>query len=676
MGLRRSAAVLGLLGALASSAAPASPVSPEAPPAPAGVITSFDAAAAFGARPGVADLSLSPDGKSVAYIAPAKGQGSMLMTLELAEGSKAHIASTASGKPERFGNCHWVSDQRLVCVIYGVVKNSLGLLPFTRTVAVNRDGSAIKMLSTANDEYTRGLQLAGGDVIDWLPDEDGAVLMSRVYLPDDHLGSHLGSDREGLAVDRLDTRNLQIKTIEIPAKGAREYLSDGRGTIRIVGRSARDSSGQDSGVVAYSYRKPGSREWLKLGDYNSVDGSGFAPAAVDHDLNVVYGFKKKDGRNAIYTIALDGSLSENLTYSRPDVDVDDLIRIGRRNRVVGVSFATDVRHAVYFDPDIEKLMRSLARALPRQAQLQIVDSSVDEHVLLIFAGSDDDPGVYYLFDRPSKQLRTFLVVRDQLEGVKLAKVKPVSYPAGDGEMVPGYLTLPPGVSDAKGLPAIVLPHGGPSDRDEWGFDWLSQYYASRGFAVLQPNFRGSAGYGDAWLQKKGFQSWRIAIGDVLDAGRWLVAQGIADPTKLCVVGWSYGGYAALQSAVTDQSLFKAVVAIAPVTDLQALKEEHRDWSDFNLVSDMIGDGPHVREGSPARNAEKIKVPVLMFHAAFDRNVGIAQSRLMASRLESAGVKHELVTWDDLDHHLDDSAARTEMLRKSDAFLRQAIGQGP
>jgi dipeptidyl aminopeptidase/acylaminoacyl peptidase len=667
---------VGLLGLLVASAAPARPAASAEPATPAGAIKSFDAAAAFGARPGVADLSLSPDGKSVAYIVPTKGQGAMLLTLDLAEGSKPHIALKASGKPERLDTCHWVSNERLVCIVYGVVKSGLGLLPFTRTVAVNRDGDSMKLLSTKSDAYTRGVQLGGGDVIDWLPDEDGAVLMSRAYLPNDHLGSRLGSDREGLAVDWMDTRNLQIKSVEFPARGAFNYLTDGRGTVRIIGRSTAGSNGRDSGIVGYSYRKPGSREWLKLGDYNSVDGSGFNPYAVDHDLNVVYGFKKKDGRGAVYTVALDGSLSENLTYSRPDVDVDDLIRIGRRNRVVGVSFATDVRHAVYFDPDIEKLMRSLSRALPRQPQLRIVDSSVDEHVLLIFAGSDDDPGVYYVFDRPAKQLRTFLVARGELEGVKLAKVKPVSYPAGDGEMVPGYLTLPPGVDDAKGLPAIVLPHGGPSDRDEWGFDWLSQYYASRGFAVLQPNFRGSAGYGDAWLHKNGFRSWRIAIGDVLDAGRWLVAQGIADPAKLCVVGWSYGGYAALQSAVTDQNLFKAVVAIAPVTDLQALKEEHRNWSDFNIVSDMIGEGAHVREGSPARNAEKIKVPVLLFHAAFDSNVDIAQSRLMVSRLESAGVKHELVTWDDLDHSLEDSDARTEMLRKSDAFLRQAIGEAP
>jgi dipeptidyl aminopeptidase/acylaminoacyl peptidase len=125
--------------------------------------------------------------------------------------------------------------------------------------------------------------------------------------------------------------------------------------------------------------------------------------------------------------------------------------------------------------------------------------------------------------------------------------------------------------------------------------------------------------------------------------------------------------------VTDPSVFKAVVAIAPVTDLQGLKDARREWSDYFLVSDYIGDGPHVREGSPAANAEKIKVPVLLFHGALDSNVPIAQSRRMASNLESAGVRHELVTWQDLDHYLEDSAARAEMLRKSDAFLRQALG---
>jgi dipeptidyl aminopeptidase/acylaminoacyl peptidase len=151
----------------------------------------------------------------------------------------------------------------------------------------------------------------------------------------------------------------------------------------------------------------------------------------------------------------------------------------------------------------------------------------------------------------------------------------------------------------------------------------------------------------------------------------MISQG-ANPSKLAVLGWSYGGYAALQSAVVEPGLFKAVVAIAPVTDLPQLKEDHRNWTDFPIVSRQIGDGPYVREGSPALNAAKIKAPVLLFHGAMDRNVLIRHSKEMNERLAAAGVQHELVTWPDLDHYLDDSAARAEMLRKSDAFLRRAL----
>jgi dipeptidyl aminopeptidase/acylaminoacyl peptidase len=206
-----------------------------------------------------------------------------------------------------------------------------------------------------------------------------------------------------------------------------------------------------------------------------------------------------------------------------------------------------------------------------------------------------------------------------------------------------------------------------------GFDWLAQYFATQGFAVLQPNFRGSAGYGDAWFVQNGFRSWEVAIGDVNAGGRWLVSQGIADGNKLAIVGWSYGGYAALQLAVVEPGLFKAVVAIAPVTDLAMLKEEHRGWTNFAVVSAYIGEGPHLHAGSPAEHANQIAAPVLLFHGAYDRNVSIEESKRMASRLTAAGKPCKLVTWDDLDHQLEDSSARAQLLRASSDFLTQALG---
>ena len=262
--------------------------------------------------------------------------------------------------------------------------------------------------------------------------------------------------------------------------------------------------------------------------------------------------------------------------------------------------------------------------------------------------------------------------RPQLDGVTLAPVKAISFPAADGTQIPGYLTLPPG-SDGRNIPAIVMPHGGPGARDEWGFDWLAQFYAARGYAVLQPNFRGSTGYGQSWFQKNGFQSWRTAIGDVNDAGRWLVRQGIAPAAKLAIVGWSYGGYAALQSAVLDPDLFKAIVAIAPVTDLELLRAESYNFTNYKIVDAYIGRGAHIAEGSPARNAARIKAPVLLFHGSVDLNVAVAESRVMADRIRGAGGKVEYVEFKGLTHQLDDDAARTAMLGKSDAFLRTSLG---
>jgi dipeptidyl aminopeptidase/acylaminoacyl peptidase len=153
----------------------------------------------------------------------------------------------------------------------------------------------------------------------------------------------------------------------------------------------------------------------------------------------------------------------------------------------------------------------------------------------------------------------------------------------------------------------------------------------------------------------------------------MVAEGIADQARLGIVGWSYGGYAALQANVLDHGLFKAVVAIAPVTDLNLLKEEWRDWTSFAQVRDFIGSGPHIREGSPAQNAAQIGVPVLMFHGDLDRNVSDRQSRLMHDRLRAADSPSELILFPGLDHQIEDSAARTRMLSRSDAFLREALG---
>ena len=335
--------------------------------------------------------------------------------------------------------------------------------------------------------------------------------------------------------------------------------------------------------------------------------------------------------------------------------------------MVGATFVTERRQAIVTDGPLRRMTNALTRALAGRS-VYVIDSSDDATTHLVWAGADTDPGKYYLFTPATRQLRPLLAERPQLEGVALSPVQPVTYPAADGTMIPGYLTLPPGRTDAHGLPGIVMPHGGPSARDEWGFDWLAQYFASQGYAVLQPNYRGSSGYGDAWYQNNGFQSWRTAIGDVTDGGRWLLsAQGV-DPTKLSIVGWSYGGYAALQSGVLAPDLFRSIVAIAPVTDLAQLRREGNRYTTARINREFIGSGPHLVEGSPAQNAAAITVPVLMFHGTLDTNVDIEQARTMRRELQRAGRSVELIEYPDLAHSLTNSTARTDMLRRITAFL--------
>ena len=631
-----------------------------------------DPPVAFGARPGIEQISMSPSGGKIAFIAPGPGQATILLTVDAVAGTQPRQALYADGKPERIKSCFWVSEERLVCRIIMMVESGNEVYPFYRLLAVDADGRKTQLLSRPGRVDDAYVALSGGTVIDALPGQDGSVLMTRIYVPQERQGTNLNDTRQGYGVDRLDTRDGSSRAIEQPRKDAIEYISDGQGQVRIMGtRGIAGATGYDSGKFNYYFRRKGSRDWESLSVTDANRRDGFDPYAVDSALDLAYGFKRVNGRLALYSLALDGTGKETLVYAHPEVDVDGLIRIGRRQRVVGVSYATEKRQAVYFDPGLQALGKSLSKALPGLPLVQFVDSSLDENKLLIRAGSDTDPGRYYIYDKSAKQLAEIMVARPELESATLATVKAVTYKAADGTDVPAYLTLPPG-SDGKKIPAIVMPHGGPNARDEWGFDWLAQYYASRGYAVLQPNYRGSSGYGDAWFQRNGFQSWRTAIGDVNDAGRWLVSQGIADPSKLAIVGWSYGGYAALQAAVVDPGLFRAVVAIAPVSDLAVFKQGWAGWSNYRVMSEFIGSGPHLTEGSPAQNAGKFQAPVLLFHGERDFNVPIRQSRIMSDQLKDAGKKAELVVYQNLDHYLEDGQARADMLRRSDAFLRAEL----
>ncbi|SEH20196.1 Dipeptidyl aminopeptidase/acylaminoacyl peptidase [Sphingopyxis sp. YR583] len=628
-----------------------------------------DNAARFGALESILDVSLSPDGNRLAFIEQGGGATRSLYIVDTADGAKPRNILSSDGKES--GNlswCGWVTSTRLACQTFIRDEVNGEILGATNIIAIDADGGNLRLLSKRRSHRSLYADFRGGSVVDWSSTANGSLLMTRSYVPESSMNTRIAERDEGLGVDRVDTIKTTARRVVTPNRDAISYLSDGQGNVRIMATQGYlSSTGQFDPKIRFFFRPKEGGSWQLLSQTDVVAGDGFEPAAVDAATNRVYGFGKVDGRKAVIAMALDGSGATSTIYAHPEVDVDEIMRIGRNGRIVGVSFATDQRKAVITDAPLAKMTGALSKALGGKPVV-VTDASADESRYLIRTESDTDPGAYFLYTPKAKELRPLLFSRDQLSGTTLSPVKAITYPAADGTMVPGYLTLPPGRSDAKGLPAIVMPHGGPSARDEWGFDWLAQYFAQTGYAVLQPNYRGSSGYGDAWYQNNGFQSWKTAMGDITDGGRWLTASEGADLGKLSIVGWSYGGYAALQSGVIAPDLFKAIVAIAPVTDLQQLKVEASREGSGRINARFIGAGPHIREGSPAQNAGAIKAPVLMFHGTFDQNVDVAQARTMRRALESSGKRVELVEYPELAHSLETGEARTDMLRKISAFL--------
>jgi dipeptidyl aminopeptidase/acylaminoacyl peptidase len=624
-------------------------------------------AAAFGAREAVVGAGLSPDGSSVMYLTPGPGPKTYAVISNLQTGRSGTVVST-DGNPESLQWCKYSGPQRVVCSIAGNVDVTGHLVGFRRLISMTSDGTDAKLLGKPMRYNDASLNSVDARVLDWRGGQDGKILMERVYNPSVGTGTAVEDKREGVGVDLVDTATLRSEAVEAPNENAAGYMTDGRGHVRLM-TVVDDDRGKMQPLTKYLYRTENSRDWKTLVQYQEKE---FEPLEIDADINSLYALKKKDGRFGLYRIKLDGTLAETLIAEDPKVDIQGVIRIGDGQRVVGYVVAGDKVRTVYFDPEFAALNAALGKTLPHSPIINFVDTTADGRKMLIYAGSDNDPGRYYVFDRDKKSLTPGMVERPELEGHALAEMRPVIVIARDGAQIPAYLTLPPG-KDPHNLPAIVMPHGGPSSRDYWDFDWLSQFFAARGYAVIQPEYRGSEGYGDKWLNVNGFRNWATSMADIADTAKWLGAQGFANPDRIAVVGWSYGGYAALQSGATYPTLYKGIVAIAPVTDLATLKTD-QSWEFTNrYIENFVGSGPYITQGSPYHNADSIKVPVLLVQGTLDTNVKFHQSQMMYDKLKSRGADVQFLVYPGLDHQLRDATVRAQFLAKAAELLERTIG---
>lgn len=612
----------------------------------------------FAQMPMVQNVRISPDGTHFSYLRPIEGKQALVI-----QNFADNTFLVIPGKDEfQFEWAEWANNDRMVFSLSFAARRFFVDTEETRLFAVDRDGgNLIPLIKSKKIARTGGrlttTELAPPQLQDriasWLPDEPNHIL---VVVDDDHDGNY--------EIRKVDITDANYKEVSRSRRGIQSWALDanqqvrmGWGYDRINGFSI---SIKDAGGA---WRDSNDLPWSKLG---------YEPVALAVDPQFLYVAGPGDnGLDSMKKVDLATNEIVEAVFSHPDVDVGGIVIDPVTHLPVGVSYTHHEYRVEYFDADFQKLQKSVDSILKGTVNT-IVSMTSDRQKIVINASSDTDPGVVYLWDRPAKRISEIAVVMPDLPVQLLSPMQPVRYIARDGQTIPAYLTLPLG-AEARGLPTVVMPHGGPHSRTSRDYWFLRHFLASRGYAVLEPNFRGSTGYGDAF-ELAGRKQWGgVMQDDVTDAAQWLIDQGIADPKRLCIVGWSYGGYAAAMAAVKTPELFQCAASINGVMNLPGLLGQIEKFIGGNVWSRSIGlDGERSKAVSPLHRAKEITIPMLLIQAKDDRTVLESQSSAMAERLEELGKPVRFVTVDYGGHGMANETARTMILGEVEKFLAVSL----
>ena len=427
--------------------------------------------------------------------------------------------------------------------------------------------------------------------------------------------------------------------------------------------------------LRYYYRKSADEDFEMIGAVRPDDREALfdiAKVVAGADEGYVLS-AEKTGRQALYKFNYRTRTIGDLVYGSDEYDIDDYWLTADGKALEGVSFTDDRDRVEWFDPDSKKLQGQIDRAVP-DLQAWVVSRSRDGSKMLILGTAPNDPGIYYLLDRKTHEMGGVSAQQRALPPELLAETRAVRYKARDGTDIPAFLTLPKG-RVAAGLPLIIYPHGGPYGvRDKLEYDPQVQLLANRGYVVLQPNYRGSGGYGTAFGDA-GIGQIGLAMQDDIDDGMdWLVGQGIVDKARVCVVGASYGGYAAMWAAIRNPERYRCAASFAGVTDWKAMLKYDRRYltkkASASWQARITGEADRDLDAvSPTVQAARLARPLLVAHGEDDSNVPISQSKKLVAALKKAGIKDfEYVAYKGEGHGFSDTANQRDWYDRLDAFL--------
>jgi dipeptidyl aminopeptidase/acylaminoacyl peptidase len=614
---------------------------------------------AYGRLPNIEQIEISPDGTKLA-IAVTDGENRMLVIREAAEGGKMlsamNFATTKLRGVQWAGMEHVLVTTSSTAEVYGLSgpkREYLMAFDFNlvtkkqRLLLTNQEDAMNVVLAAPVVRFIDGVPFAFAQGIHFV-DNYGENTLYKINLK-------TGTTRQIGGGGSDDTDEWLVSPEGQPLAQSLYDEKQGAWSLKI-----KTERGWTTAERAVS--KMGSRGLSGLGR----DG---------HSVLVWFDDDKDEDKTYLREYALDGAY-----VTVPDSEkFDSLIHAPDGSSLVGAfSLVGDDRRYTFFDTKLQASWNAVIKAFPGD-QVSLASWSDDKRQLVVMVDSPTQGLAYALVDLNTKSARFLGEAYLGLTQEGVSKVEPIKYKAADGLEITGYLTLPNGKSP-KNLPLVVLPHGGPEGRDTLGFDWWSQALASRGYAVLQPNFRGSEGFGWSFV-KAGFGQWGKAMQtDLSDGVRYFAKQGTIDPKRVCIVGASYGGYAALAGATLDKGVYRCAASVAGPADLKRmLVDSNRLYTSSNnstmrywlrfMGAEGIKD-PDLAVISPAKLADKVEIPLLLIHGKDDTVVPYVQSTLMADAMKRAGKPVELVTLPSEDHWLSRGATRLQMLTSVVGFLEK------
>lgn len=610
---------------------------------------------AFASIPDVSSVQLSPDGKKIASIVRVdqpKLKGTVVSILDLETGNKDYAIHTDNQKFVLL-SLQWANDTTLL-ISAKFPANRYGT-PTTETRLVKYDLTTRKttsVLARSVIDRLSWIPQHQGQIIDMMPDDPDNILLSL-----DGMGEEVGED----SVLRVNLSQGKSAFIQNSKRKIIGWITDRQHKVRI--------SIYNDDTEYRIYEQPEQKtEPRLLWTFKAFSDESVWPLGFDADPNILFVRAYHQGFEAIFKVNLtDPKLTKELVYANEDTDVEgNLIYSELKKKVIGISEG-DGEEYTFWDPEYAGLQNGLKAVLPN-AHNYITQFSADERRYIVYSTSSTQPGTYYFGDRDEKALFPIADRYSQLSSEQLADTQYLSYEARDKLKIDAYLTVPKGL-EAKQLPTIIFPHGGPISYDSNDFDYWAQFFANRGYAVFRMNFRGSAGYGYEFM-KAGLKSWGLEMqNDVEDGTRYLINQGISDPQRICIVGASYGGYAALMGAAMTPDLYRCAVSVAGVTDVAYLVKSSRRFTNYEVVKEQIGDDfSALYERSPVSKADKITIPVLLLHGDKDRVVKVQHSREMFDELKSRKKNVEYIELENGDHYLSNNDHRLTTFKALDKFL--------